>query len=142
MAYGKELILDLYNCDVSKFNRRELRAYFEGLCKVIDMQQCKLTFWDDKWTWLWKLIYFWNKTIQVADEPHTKGTSAVQFILTSNITIHTLEKLKECYINIFSCKDFDVNKTIEFTRIWFQKLGAVPIQLDYKIVIRGKESKV
>ena len=100
MAYGKELILDLYGCDVSKFNREELKAYFKGLCKIIDMQPCLLTFWDDKWTWLWKLIYFWDKTIQNAEESHTKGTSAVQFILTSNVTIHPssvrrpLEKIK------------------------------------------------
>ena len=137
MSYGKELILDLYGCDVTKFNRKSLKVYFRELCKVIDMQPCKLTFWDDKWTWFWKLIFFWDKTIQAAEEPHTKGTSAVQFILTSNVTIHTLDLVKECYINIFSCKEFSEKDAIDFTRSWFKamKYFATP-------VIRGKESKI
>lgn len=53
-------------------------------------------------------------------EPHTKGTTAVQFILTSNITIHTLDLLKNVYINIFSCKDFDTNIAAQFSAEWFK----------------------
>ena len=140
--YGKELILDLCGCDVSKFNRKSLKVYFRELCKVIDMQPCLLTFWDDKWTWLWKLLLPWDETIRTALLPHTKGTSAVQFILTSNVTVHTLDLVGECYINIFSCKDFDKDKAIKFTRTWFQRLGAVPIRLSSRVVIRGGNSKV
>lgn len=135
--YGKELILDLYGCDIAKFNRRELKAYFKGLCEVIDMQQCRLVFWDDRLIWLWKLIFFWDKTIQIANEPHTKGTSAVQFILTSNITIHTLDLLGECYINVFSCKEFNTNKARDFTLKWF---GAK--EYDRMTITRGKRSKI
>lgn len=119
MAYGKELIIDLYDCDVGKFNRKDLKRFFVALCEEIDMTACKLTFWDDKWTWLWRLIFFWDKTIQYEDRPHTKGTSAVQFIITSNITIHTLELLGECYINIFSCKEYDSDDALNFTMKWF-----------------------
>jgi len=135
--YGKELILDLYGCDVSKFNRKSLKAYFISLCNIIDMKQCKLVFWDDRWTWLWKRICFWDKTIQMAMEPHTKGITAVQFILTSNVTIHTLDKLGECYINIFSCKDFDVERARKFTLNWF---GAK--KRDQTKIIRGERSEV
>jgi len=137
MAYGKELILDLYGCDIAKFNRKELKVYFRELCKIIDMQPCKLTFWDDKWTWLWRLLLPWDKTIQVAILPHTKGTSAVQFILTSNLTIHTLDKVGECYINIFSCKDFDMNIALNFTLNWF---GAS--SWDENRIVRGQRSKI
>ncbi len=107
--YGKELILDLHNCNVGRFNRKDIEEYFIKLCKLIDMQRCELHFWDD---------------LNVPEEekqtsPHTKGTSAVQFILTSNITIHTLDILKKVYINIFSCKDFDENIASQFTNDFF-----------------------
>lgn len=134
--YGKELTLDLYHCDASTFNRKSLKAYFKELCRVIDMEPCKLTFWDDKWTWLRKLIFFWDKTVQVAMEPHTCGTSAVQFILTSNVTIHTLDLLKECYVNIFSCKNFDIEEALVFSVKWFRAS-----EYDETVTTRGKRSK-
>ena len=45
--YGLELILDLHGCDTSKFNRESIKAYFEQLCDLIDMQREDLHFWDD-----------------------------------------------------------------------------------------------
>lgn len=107
--YGYELILDLHGCDISKFNRKSLRAYFKKLCKAIDMNRCALYFWDD--------VGVPEKEKQ--NLPHTKGTSAVQFILTSNITIHTLDLLKAAYINIFSCKQFDREVAEKITKEWF-----------------------
>ena len=53
-------------------------------------------------------------------ESHIKGTSAIQFIRTSNITIHTLDLMKNVYLNIFSCKDFDTNVAREFSQEWFK----------------------
>ena len=95
--YGIELILDLHDCDASKFTRGSIQKYFERLCDLIDMKREELHFWDD---------------VGVADEdkqtsPHTQGTSAVQFILTSSIVIHALDQMEAVYINIFSCKAFD-----------------------------------
>ena len=108
-VYGYELILDLYNCDVSAFNRRSLRGYFKKLCGTINMRRCELYFWDD--------VGVPPKGRETL--PHTKGTSAVQFILTSNITIHTLDLLKAAYVNIFSCKKFDRKMAERITREWF-----------------------
>ncbi len=107
--YGFELILDLHGCDVSKFNRTSLRKYFAKLCKAIAMERCELHFWDD---------------VGVPPEerqtsPHTKGTSAVQFILTSTVVVHTLDLLKAVYINIFSCKPYDKKVAEELTKEWF-----------------------
>lgn len=107
--YGFELILDLHGCDNSKFNRSSLKNYFVKLCKAIDMKRCKLYFWDD--------VGVPEKEKQTS--PHTKGTSAVQFILTSTIVIHTLDLLNAVYINIFSCKPFDKEIAEELTKKWF-----------------------
>jgi len=108
-AYGYELILNLHGCDVSTFNRKSLDGYFETLCKAIKMQKCERYFWDD---------------VGVPEEerqtsPHTKGTSAVQFILTSTIVIHTLELMEAVYINIFFCKEYDAELAEQITREWF-----------------------
>ena len=107
--YGFELIMDLHRCDISTFNRESLDGYFEKLCKAIKMQKCERYFWDD---------------VGVSEEekqtsPHTKGTSAVQFILTSTIVIHTLDLLEAVYVNIFSCKGYDADLAEKITKEWF-----------------------
>jgi S-adenosylmethionine/arginine decarboxylase-like enzyme len=107
--YGQELMLDLHDCDPSRFTRHALERFFTELCKLIDMERCDLHFWDD---------------VGVSEEeqqthPKTKGTSAVQFILTSTIVIHTLDLMKAAYVNIFSCKAFDTDEAAKFTASWF-----------------------
>lgn len=107
--YGVELILDLHGCDTTTFTRESIAAYFERLCVLIDMQRDALHFWDDI-------------GVPEADKqtsPHTQGTSAVQFILTSSIVIHTLDQLGAVYINMFSCKVFDPTVAEQFTVEWF-----------------------
>ena len=107
--YGKELILDIFNCDITKFNRKDIQKYFEELCKVIDMEACDLHFWDDLDT----------PEEEKETEPHLVGTSAIQFIKTSSIVLHSLTLMKRIYINIFSCKDFDTKVAEDFTNNWF-----------------------
>ncbi len=108
-AYGQELILDLHGCDVGLFNRRELTRYFIRLCELVDMERCDLHFWDDEGV----------AEDEKQTSPQTKGTSAVQFILTSSVMIHTLDLLGSAYINIFSCKAFDDDVAADFTRGFF-----------------------
>lgn len=108
--YGYELILDLHGCDVSTFNRKSLDAYFAALCDAIEMEKCERYFWDDVGV----------PPEERQTEPHTKGTSAVQFILTSSIVIHTLDLLEAAYVNIFSCKAFDKDVAEKLTREWFR----------------------
>ena len=72
------------------------------------MQRADLYFWDDR-----------NSEIKET-EPHLAGGSAIQFIKTSNITIHTLDKLRCVYLNIFSCKDFDSKLVEEYASRYFE----------------------
>lgn len=107
--YGAELILDLHGCDARQFTRESIAQYCTALCELINMERCDLHFWDD---------------VGVPDDerqtrPKTKGTSAVQFILTSTIVIHTLDLMKAVYINIFSCQEFDTDEAAQFTAKWF-----------------------
>lgn len=108
-AYGLELIIDLHECDEARFNRQSIARFCAELCDLIDMEPCDLHFWDD---------------LGVPEEeqqtnPKTKGTSAVQFILSSTIVIHTLELMRAAYVNIFSCKEFDTDEAERFTATWF-----------------------
>ena len=107
--YGKELILDLSGCNARLFNRSHLEQYFTELCELIDMKKCEVHFWDDLFV----------EPSERQTEPHTKGTSAVCFILTSSIVIHTLDILERVYVNIFSCKGFDIEAAVDFTKSAF-----------------------
>lgn len=128
VSYGAELIIDLKDCDVSKFTREEITVYMEGLCDLIDMERCDLHFWDD----------FDVPEGEKETEPHLKGTSAIQFITTSNITIHTLDLLGEVYVNIFSCKDFDSKKAADFTLSFFD---GEHLELSPSLMTRGWGSR-
>ena len=108
-SYGVELILDLHDCDAATFTRDSITRYFERLCELIDMEREDLHFWDDV-----GVPEHQRQTL-----PHTQGTSAVQFILTSSIVIHALDQLRAVYINMFSCKDFDPELAENFTIEWF-----------------------
>ena len=114
--YGSELILDLHDCDPSKFTRAHLDDYFTNLCDLIDMEKCEVHFWDDVGV----------PIEEQQTSPQTKGTSAVCFILTSTIVVHTLDILKAVYVNIFSCKDFDPAVAAKFTEQWFEAGSCKP----------------
>ena len=103
--YGMELVLDLHDCDPDTFTREAIEMYFSDLCELIDMEPCVLHFWDDRDV----------PEAERQTNPKTKGTSAVQFILTSSIVIHTLDLLRAVYLNIFSCKHFDSEAAAKFS---------------------------
>lgn len=108
--YGMEVILDCYQCNAKLFHRKYIRKYFKGLVKLLDMEAGDVYFWDD---------------VDVPKEqrqtkPETKGTSAIQFILTSNITIHCLDILERVYVNIFSCKEFNAWDARQYTQDFFK----------------------
>jgi S-adenosylmethionine/arginine decarboxylase-like enzyme len=106
--YGKELILDIHECDISLFNRTCLTKFIEELCCLVDMEREDIYFWDYEEDEKQKL------------PPHLKGTSVVQFIKTSNIVIHSLDDLKTVFLNLFSCKDFNEDRASIFAETWFE----------------------
>jgi len=110
-AFGKELIIDLHNCAGLPTTRDELRRFFKRLCdEVLDMERADLHFWD----------YEDDPEGYDAAADHLKGISACQFISTSNIVIHTVDVQKKVFLNVFSCKNFEGTKVIEFAKDWFR----------------------
>jgi len=116
--YGQELILDLYECNPLVFNRTDLKRFFKELCELIGMQREDLHFWD----------YTGYPKDKKAAPPHLKGTSAIQFIQTSNITIHTLDDLRKVFINLFSCQSFPSDVAVRFCANFFS--GKIKMRQD------------
>ena len=138
MRFGLEFIIDLKGCDVTKFTRKGLSNYLINLCNLLEitvrevplvlleMHREDLHFWD----------YEDDPEAKAAAPAHLDGTSAIQFIRTSNITIHTLDKVGEIYINVFSCKDFNHGRIRYYTLEYFG--GTVQNE---QLVHRGTESR-
>jgi len=108
-CYGYELIIDLKDCEVSFFTRDHLKNFCVALCKLIDMTPADIYFWD----------YGCDEKAKADAPAHLAGTTVVQFIETSDIRIHTLDKLRTAYINIFSCKSFSYDIAVEFSVRYF-----------------------
>lgn len=104
MDYGEELILDIHHCNSDLFTIQIINEYFAELCNLIDMERVQTHWWVD----------------DISKEKHLSGISAVQFIKTSNITIHCIRYMQRVYVNIFSCKEFDSKVASEFTSKYFE----------------------
>jgi S-adenosylmethionine decarboxylase len=103
-TFGWELILDLYDCDPKIISdENEIKKFAGELCKVIDMK----AFGDP-------LTPYFGQS-----QENTKGYSLLQFIETSSIVGHFSESTGAVYINIFSCKKYDIEKAEKFTKDFF-----------------------
>lgn len=105
--YGHELIIDLYDCEVDEMTRKGVKVYCERVCSIIDMVREDFHIWAS------------DPKNYETDPPHLHGVSAVQFITTSSLVIHTLPKMRRVYINLFSCKPFDASDALKFTAEYF-----------------------
>jgi S-adenosylmethionine/arginine decarboxylase-like enzyme len=104
-SYGQELILDLYDCDPKVIrSKKKLQEFVDQLCRLIQMKKYGRTI----------IPHFGH------NHPKAAGYSLVQLIETSSITGHFSELWNSAYINIFSCKPFEVQKTTKFTKDFFR----------------------
>jgi len=108
VTFGWELIMDLYGCNKDTISsEKEIKRFARELCDVIDMKP-----YGDPHT-----PYFGE------NQEHTKGYSLLQFIETSSIIGHFSENTGAAYINIFSCKKYDVELAEKFSREFFGAEG-------------------
>ncbi len=103
--WGQHLILDLAGCPPERLTDPEwLRAWVAELVETIQMKAYGEP----------QLEHF---AIHSFD---TAGYTLLQLIETSNICAHFAENLGQVYVDIFSCKDFDVDAAIGVCRKYFQ----------------------
>ncbi len=103
--FGQELILDLYDCDPQIIRSgKKLVEYCHELCKVIEMKPYGKPF----------LERF------ALHSDFASGYSVAQMIETSLISGHFSELWNRAYINIFSCKTFDHEVALNFSKEFFK----------------------
>lgn len=102
--WGKHLILDCAGCDFFLINdTTNIREFIKELVKRIGM------------------IAHGEPQIEfLLPGTDNEGYSVLQMITTSNITIHFVNKTKEAYIDVFSCKDFDTIVVEETVKEYFE----------------------
>jgi S-adenosylmethionine/arginine decarboxylase-like enzyme len=102
--WGKHLILDCAGCDFFLINdTTNIREFIKELVKRIGM------------------IAHGRPQIEfLLPGTDNEGYSVLQMITTSNITIHFVNKTKEAYIDVFSCKDFDTIIVEETVKEYFE----------------------
>lgn len=107
MNYGQELILDLHQCTNATMDVN-IQEFCEELAELVDMEIAD--------------FHLWASEPDEEKDPRIFGISAIQFILTSNITVHMLPLLQRgsVYVNLFSCKSFDAEIATQFVKQYFE----------------------
>jgi S-adenosylmethionine/arginine decarboxylase-like enzyme len=101
-AWGVSTAVDLQDCDPDTIRDRDrIEAYVVALCELIGMRRfgpCQV-------------VHF--------GEGRVAGYSMVQLIETSLISGHFANDTNRAYLDIFSCKGYDVGVVEEFSRRFF-----------------------
>ena len=101
--WGYHLILDCSECEKETVtSKKNLKKFIETLVQKIDM------------------VAYGKPTIVWFGSDKTTGYSLVQLIETSSITGHFVDKTGEAYIDIFSCKAFEVEKAKKVVNDFFK----------------------
>jgi S-adenosylmethionine/arginine decarboxylase-like enzyme len=99
-----EAAIDLHQCKLEKMTLQHLLDFIKQLVAIAGMkEQGDPVVWD----------------ASGSDELHIKGYSILQFIQTSSIVMHTMDKTNLICLNLFSCKPFDVDVVISFAQKFF-----------------------
>lgn len=102
MTWGYVLALDLGRCTPHLIRDKQRIALFSrALVKAIDMKA------------------YGEPLIQHFGEGNKAGYTLVQLIETSNICAHFCEQDNAAFLDIFSCKKFDVDVAEAVTREYF-----------------------
>ncbi|MBU4070385.1 MAG: S-adenosylmethionine decarboxylase [Nanoarchaeota archaeon] len=99
--WGQSLHMNLNGCDNQTFEKENLKKFCKLLCKEIKMKP------------------YGKAMVERFGSGKLKGNSALQFIHTSSISIHTDEFFDRVFIDIFSCKKFDEIKAKTFSKKFF-----------------------
>jgi len=103
-AWGLSTSIDLYGCDPALIRDPEaIKRYIKDLCELIEMKPFGETV----------VLYF-------GEENDNGGYSAVQFIETSLISGHFVDKTASGYLDIFSCKSYDPELVTNFSKDFFR----------------------
>lgn len=100
--WGKSVAINLFNCKRELIsNPKIIQKFIRQVIKYIEMRSHGPCY------------------IERFGDGQLEGYSAMQFIETSSITLHADEVHSRCFVDIFSCKDFDTDRAANFTKDFF-----------------------
>ena len=103
-VFGWDLLLDLYECDLTKISSRaEIARFAKEVCEQLKMK----AFGDP-------IVEHFGH-----EKAETAGYSLVQLIETSAIVGHFSESKRSAYLDLFSCKEFNAGAVTLFTQEFF-----------------------
>ncbi len=101
IGFGPHLTLDLYGCNKEKIsNLKYIYDILDQLPEVIGMKKISPP-----------NIVFYPGSEGTFDKG---GISGFVLIATSHISVHTFTEQEHAFLDIFSCKDFDVEKAEKY----------------------------
>lgn len=102
--WGMELQLDLYDCDADLIrDAKAIKKFVRQLCKKIEMKR-----------------FGTCKVVNFGEDERVAGFSMTQLIETSLISAHFRNENNTTYLNVFSCKEYDVEKVVKFAMKFFK----------------------
>lgn len=116
-SWGQELIIDARHGNDNAQSIEEITRFVEDLVVKIDM-----------------VPYgpLWIARFATHDAEKT-GISFCQMIETSNLTGHFCDKDNSFYLNIFSCKDFEISTVVELVN---ERFGTEHKNLNVRLLRR------
>jgi S-adenosylmethionine decarboxylase len=117
--FGPHITIDLKGCPKETLSNYELHFnYLKSLPELINMTPITQPY-----------VFPYSGLV-----PEDKGITGIVIIAESHISIHSFEEKGYSFIDIFSCKDMDVEKAIRITLDMFK-----PEDYEINIVKRGKD---
>jgi len=111
--YGKHMMLTCESCNEKLLDIPTMGQFLKDLSDAIDM------------------IRYGEPLVARFGEGIEEGISAVQLITTSALTVHTNDRARDLYLDVFSCKWFDEQTVIDHVNKIF-----APADITYQIVLR------
>lgn len=103
IVWGLSMHLDLQGCNKNRLtSKKVLQDFFKEVCNLINMTP------------------FGEPIIERFGHEKLEGWTGVQLIETSNITVHCDEVSDRVFIDLFSCKPFDSNIALNFSKTFFE----------------------
>jgi len=96
--------IDLYDCNPETIrNAEKIRQFVAQLCDLIEMKR-----------------YGETQVVHFGEDEKVAGFSMTQLIETSLISAHFANLTNTTYLDVFSCKAYDVQKVVQFAQGFFQ----------------------
>ena len=107
--WGMSTSVDLYDCNPNLIKDAEyIKKYVKELCDLIEMKrfgECQV--------------------VHFGEDPKVSGFSMTQLIETSLVSGHFANNTNAAYLDIFSCKWYDVEQVVSFSRKFFEAKYAI-----------------